>query len=229
MEEDYCMTDNSEKLPAPMNALKALSTGMIADALLISGINGGVMGVRPARGFEDAKIVGPAVTVLFSPPRIGEKTFTNYEVIRNADPGSVLVIDGKGFDGHFTGDNQAACAKKQGLEAIVVYGGARDLGGFRQAEIPLYCTGSATRDKPAECKITAYNVSVEIGGVPVRPQDIIVADEDGVVVIPGDFLEGLMENMKIINTVEKEMEHAIQGNAPVEKLKEIISKKKPKK
>jgi len=148
------MSDNSEKLNGVMNALKELSTGMIADALLISGINGGVMGVRPARGFEDAKIVGPAVTVLFSPPRPGEKTFTNYEVIRQADPGSVLVIDGKGFDGHFTGDNQAACARKQGLEAIVVFGGARDLAGFRQVELPLYCKGSATRDKPAEYKIT---------------------------------------------------------------------------
>ena len=223
------MADNSERLHTLMNSLKELSTGMIADALLISGINGGVMGVRPARGFEDAKIVGPAVTVLFSPPRPGEKTFTNYEVIRNADPGSVLVIDGKGFDGHFTGDNQAACAKKQGLAAVVVDGGARDLGGFRQAEMPLYCRGSATRDKPAEFKITAFDVTVEIGGVPVRPGDIIVADEDGVVVVPGDFLDGLMENLKIINTVEREMEDAIQSNAPVEKLKEIISMKKPKK
>jgi len=223
------MNDNSEKLNGVMNTLMELSTGMIADALLISGINGGVRGVRPARGFEDAKIVGPAVTVLFSPPRPGEKTFTNYEVIRQAGPGSVLVIDGKGFDGHFTGDNQAACAQKQGLEAIVVFGGARDLAGFRQAEMPLYCKGSATRDKPAEFKITAYNVPVEIGGVPVRSGDIIVADEDGVVVIPRDFLDGLMENVKIIKTVEKEMEHAIQGNAPVEKLKEIILKKKPKK
>lgn len=223
------MTDNSEKLKMAMNALKELSTGMIADALLISGFKGGVMGVRPARGFEDAKIVGPAVTVLFAPPRPGEKTFTNYEVIRNADPGSVLVIDGKGFDGHFTGDNQAACAKKQGLEAIVVFGGARDLAGFRQAELPLYCMGSATRDKPTEFKIAAYNEPVEIGGVPVRPGDIIVADEDGVVVVPGDFIDGLMENMTIINTVEKEMEQAIQSNAPVEKLKEIISKKKPRK
>jgi len=223
------MDNNSEKLQKVINALKELSTGMIADALAISGINGGVMGVRPARGFEDAKIVGPAVTVRFSPLRPGEKTFTNYEVIRQADPGSVLVIDGKGFDGHFTGDNQAACAKKQGLEAIVVFGGARDLAGFRQAELPLYCKGSATRDKPAEFKITAYNAPVEIGGVPVRPGDIIVADEDGVVVIPGDFLDGLMENLKIINTVEKEMEHAIQSHAPVEKLKEIILKKKPKK
>ena len=56
-----------------------------------------------------------------------------------------------------------------------------------------------------------------------------MADEDGVVVIPGDFIDGLMENMKVINIIEKEMEHAIQGNASVEKLKEIISKKKSKK
>jgi len=202
---------------------------MLADALLISGINGGVVGVRPARGFEDTKLVGPAVTVRFSPPRPGEKTLTNYEVIRSAKPGDVLVIDGKGCDGHFTGDNQAACAKKQGLAGIVVYGGARDLAGFRESQMPLYCTGSATRDKPAELKITAFNVPIEIGGVPVKPRDLIMADEDGVVVIPADFLDTLMENMKIIDTVEEEMGRGIENNAAIEKLKEIISKKKPRK
>lgn len=223
------MAESSEKYNQVMDTLKELTTGMIADALLISGVNGGVTGVRPARGFEDAKIVGPAVTVLFEPPRPGAKTFTNYEVIRQARAGSVLVIDGKGFDGHFTGDNQAACARQQGLAAIVVYGGARDLAGFRQEGIPLYAMGSATRDKPVEFKITGYNVPVVVGGVPVRSGDIIVADEDGVVVVPEDFLDGLMANISIIKTVEKEMEQAIKSNAPVEKLKEIISKKKPKK
>lgn len=223
------MTDNSEKLQAVINSLKELSTGMIADALAVSGVNGGVMGIRPARGFEDAKVVGPAVTVAFAPPRPGDKTLTNYEVIRNAEPGSVLVIDGKGFDGHFTGDNQAACARKQGLAAIVVFGGARDLGGFRDAEIPLYSTGSATRDKPSEFKITACNVPIQIGGVMVKAKDIIVADEDGIVAIPENFIDELLENLKIINEVENEMENAIQANAPIEEIKRIISKKKPKK
>lgn len=223
------MSDNSEKLPALMKMLEELSTGMINDALAVSGINGGIMGIRPARGFEDVKVIGPAVTVLFSPPRPGEQPVTNYHVIRSARPGSVLVIDGKGFDGHFTGDNQAACAREQGLAGIVVYGGARDLAGFREARMPLYCTGSATRDKPAELKITASNVPIEVGGVTVRAGDIIVADEDGVVVIPENFLDGLIENIEIIKMVENEMEQAIKGHAPVEKLREIIAKKKPRK
>jgi len=223
------MSKSPEEIKDVIKTLSALSTGMIADALAISGIDGGVMGVRPARGFEDKKIVGPAVTLTFAQPRPGEQTFTNYQVIRNSEPGSVLVIDGKGYDGHFTGDNQAACAKKQDLAAIVVYGGARDLVGFRQAGMPLYCTGSATKDKPKGFKPTVYNAPIEIGGITVKPNDIVVADEDGVVIIPENFLDELMENMKIINEVETAMEHAIESNAPVEELKAIISKKKPRK
>jgi regulator of RNase E activity RraA len=91
-----------------------------------------------------------------------------------------------------------------------VFGGARDLGGFREAQLPLYCTGSATRDKPLEFKLTAYNVPVHIGGVAVKHGDIIVADEDGVVVIPEIFWM-TVENLKFINTVEKEMEQAIKS------------------
>ncbi len=105
---------NSKQIQTVMTVLREMSTGRIADALLVSGINGGVMGIRPARGFEEAKVVGPAVTVQFAPPRPGDKIMTNYEVIRKAEPGSVLVIDGKGLDMHFTGDNQGGLRQKTG-------------------------------------------------------------------------------------------------------------------
>lgn len=138
----------------------------------------------------------------------------------------MLVIDGKGIDGHFTGDNQAGCAKRQGLEGVVVYGGVRDVAGYRQVKMPLYSTGSATRNKPAGFSLSAYNVPVEIGGVMVKPCDMVVGDEDGVVVIPVESLETFMENIKIMFEVEKEMEQAIQNDAPVEEISKILSKKK---
>lgn len=208
--------------------LKKVSTGMVVDALAMSGIKGGIMGIRPARGFEDARIVGPAVTILFAPARPDTPKTNNYQVIRNSPPGSVLVIDGMGLDGHFTGDNQGELAKRQGLAGIVVYGGARDIAGYREVGIPLYCTGSATRDKPEEVKLTAYNVPVEIGGVLVKPGDIIVADEDGVVAIPAESLEIVMENMKTIFEVEKGMQQALQRDASVEELSAILSSKRPR-
>lgn len=220
------MTDNMKIMNTVMQTLKQVTTGMVVDALAISGIQGGITGIRPTRGFEDSKIIGPAVTVLFAPARPGSPKLNNYRVIRESKPGSVLVIDGKGIEGHFTGDNQAVCAKKQGLEAVVVYGGARDIAGYRQVGMPLYCTVSATRNKPAEFKLSAYNVPVEIGGVLVKPGDIMVGDEDGLAVIPVESLESFMENIEIMFEVEAGMEHAISNGAAVEEISKILSKKR---
>lgn len=220
------MTDNTEIMNTVMQTLKRVTTGMVVDALAISGIQGGITGIRPVRGFEDSKIIGPAVTVLYAPARPDSPKLNNYRVIRESKPGSVLVIDGKGIEGHFTGDNQAVCAKKQELEAVVVYGGARDIAGYRQVGMPLYCTVSATRNKPAEFKLSAYNVPVEIGGVLVKPGDIMVADEDGLAVIPVESLASFMENIEIMFEVEAGMEQAISNGAAVEEISKILSKKR---
>jgi len=137
-------------------ALKKANTGMVNDALALVGVNGGIRGVRPARGCEDAKMVGRAATLLFAAPRPDSPKLTMDETIRKSPAGSVLVIDGKGMDVHFTGDNQGEYAKRQGLAGMVVYGGARDIAGYRAMGMPLYYTGSATVDKPSDIQIVGY-------------------------------------------------------------------------
>ena len=209
--------------------LKKANTGMVNDALALVGVNGGIRGVRPARGSEEARILGRAATVVFGPPRPDSPRLTMYEAIRKSPTGSVLVVDGKGIDAHFTGDNQGECAKRQGLAGMVVYGGARDIAGYRSMGMPLYCTGSATVDKPPDIRIVGYNVPVDVGGVTVKPGDIIIADEDGVVCIPADALPATLEKLQVIFEVEEAMEKAIQGGASVDEIKAIIAKKKPPK
>jgi 4-hydroxy-4-methyl-2-oxoglutarate aldolase len=221
------MSDMNALLAEMEKTFEKVSTGMVVDALAISGIKCGIMGVRPIRGFEDVKIFGPAVTVLFSAPHPGNPKLNNYQIIRNSSPGSILVIDGKGLDGHFTGDNQGECAKRQGFKGIVTYGGARDLAGFRKIGLPLYCTGSSVR--LGELQISAYNVPIEIGTMVVKPGDIIFGDEDGVVAIPTESIETLLKNLSIIFDVETGMEKAIQNDAPLEEIFSIISKKKANK
>ncbi len=212
-----------------MKLLRKASTGMVMDALAMSGIKAGIPGVRPARGFEETKVIGPATTVLFAASQPDDPKLNMYRAVRDSAPGSVLVIDGKGYDGHYTGDNQGEVAKRQGLAGVVVYGGARDVAGYRQMGMPLYCTGSATRDKPSDLRLVAHNVPVDAGGVLVKPGDIILADEDGVVAIPRDALGILAENMKTILEVEQGMEEAIGRDASLEEISAIIAKKKPKK
>jgi regulator of RNase E activity RraA len=110
----------------------------------------------------------------------------------------------------------------------VVYGGARDVAGYRQMGMPLWCMGTGTADKPRGIGIVGHNVPVKIGGVQVKPGDIIVADEDGVVAIPQELLGTVLENMKIIAEVEAGMEKAIRGDAPTEELEAVIARKRPK-
>jgi regulator of RNase E activity RraA len=223
------MTDAVSIPREAAEALKKANTGMVNDALALAGFNGGIKGVRPARGYEDVAILGRVATVLFGSPRPDTPKLNMYQTIRDTPAGSILVIDGKGLDCHFTGDNQGECAKRQGLAGMVVYGGARDIAGYRAMGMPLYCTGSATVDKPADIQVVGYNVPVEVAGVTVRPGDIIIADEDGVVCIPADALAVTLEKLQIIFGVEAAMEKAIATSAPVDEIKAIIAKKKPKK
>jgi 4-hydroxy-4-methyl-2-oxoglutarate aldolase len=212
-----------------METLKQVSTGMVIDALAMAGIQGGVPDVRPARGAEDARVVGPATTILFGQPDPGAPKMSVYRAISNSEPGSVLVMDGRGLNRHFTGDNQGEWAKRHGLLAVVVYGGARDIAGYRDMGMPLYCVGSATADKPKDLQVAGHNVPVDLGGIPVKQGDIIVADEDGVVVVPAEALGTVMDNLRIMFEVEEGMSRAIKAGGPVEKIEAVIAKKKPKK
>ncbi len=211
-----------------LETLKEASTGVIADALALVGFQGGVEGVHAARGFEGVKIVGPACTIQFGAPRPDTPKLTNYDIIENLPPGGILVIDAKGDPNHFAGDNVGSYAKGRGLVGVIVFGGARDVAGWRQVGMPLYCTGLATKDKPAGMRITGFQIPVEIGGVLVRPDDILVGDEDGIVVVPRESLEALVEKVKFMFDVEAAMQQAIKRGASGKELSGIIARKKPK-
>jgi 4-hydroxy-4-methyl-2-oxoglutarate aldolase len=211
-----------------LETLKKFSSGMIGDALLMAGTEGGILGIHPVRGFEDVKLVAQATTVQFGQPVPGAPKLTMYRAIRTSTPGTVLVIDAQGLGNHFTGDNQGECARRRGLLGTVVYGGARDLEGYRRMGMPLWCMGAGTADKPRGMAVVGHNVPITIGGVGVKPGDIIVADEDGVVAVPQEALGKVLENLKVMIEVEAGMEQAIQGDAPIEEIEAIIAKKKPK-
>lgn len=223
------MTDPGAIPQEVMEVLEKVNTGMVIDALAMSGIQGGVIGIHPIRGFEDAKVIGRAATVQFAPPRADTPKLSMYGVARSTAPGSVLVVDADGIPGHVVGDNVAECARRAGVKGIVVYGGVRDVTGLREAGLPIYASSGLTVRQPANMTITAHDVPVTIGGCLIRPGDVIFADEDGVVVIPADAVDKMVENMKTIFEVEDGMAKAIREEAPVEEIVSILNRKKQKK
>lgn len=109
---------------------------------------------------------------------------------------------------------------------FVVNGGARDVAGFREMGFPLFCTRAEARLE--KFQITGVNVPVEVGRVTIRPGDIIVADEDGVVSIPASVLPMVLNKRKTIFEVERGMEDALNRDVPVPETIAILAKKKPK-
>jgi 4-hydroxy-4-methyl-2-oxoglutarate aldolase len=100
-------------------------------------------------------------------------------------PGTVLVIDAQGIENTgFIGSNNALSWKSLGMSGVVTNGCCRDTDEIILEKIPVYsqCQGGGTR--PGRIESGTINQPVTVGGILVRAGDIVVADGDGVVVVP---------------------------------------------
>ena len=100
-------------------------------------------------------------------------------------PGSIVVIDG-GEDGDTgtIGSNNTLSWKIRGARGVVTSGGARDTDEIIKEKIPLYYRRPGRGIRPGRNEVESVNRPIMCGGVLVRPGDIVVADGDGVIVVP---------------------------------------------
>jgi 4-hydroxy-4-methyl-2-oxoglutarate aldolase len=128
----------------------------------------------------DAFAAGPAFTVQI----LNDDVSFIFNAIREAEPGSVLVIAGVSVKYACAGEIMAAAAEKKGISAIVTEGCVRDSEAIRKMSMPVFCRGTIPCTSRITVKGGKTQVPVTCGGVTVMPGDIVVADDDGVVVIP---------------------------------------------
>lgn len=145
------------------------------------------------------RVVGTAVT-LSLPPTDG--TLLNH-AMRLVRPGDVLVIDRQGDDRHACwGGVMTQVAKGLGVAGVIIDGVATDALTIREQEFPVWCRGvSALTTKLAGLGGT-MNLPVSVGGLVIHPGDIILADENGVLVVPADEAEAIAA--KAISLQEQE-------------------------
>ncbi|MDF3834791.1 4-carboxy-4-hydroxy-2-oxoadipate aldolase/oxaloacetate decarboxylase [Cupriavidus basilensis] len=125
------------------------------------------------------RVVGPALTVDVRP---SDNLMIHYALTK-AKPGDVLVVDAKGFvDAGPWGDILTLAAKKIGLAGLVIDGAVRDASAIVEMGFPVFCRGLCIKgtNKFQPGKV---NVPVTVGGVIVRPGDIVMGDRDGLVVV----------------------------------------------
>ena len=182
----------------------------VSDAVeLVTGKNG-TMGYD-MKLVNGTPMVGRAVTALVRPappdqatPALSTKH--SVEMIDNAKTGEVGVIVMEGtLDIAAMGNLMATAAKVRGMAGVVLDGAIRDVWDIRRMGLTVYARSISPRTAVGHYATVGRNVPVTCGGITVRPGDIIVADEDGVVVVPQERAEEVLKQAQSIDEREKGM------------------------
>jgi 4-hydroxy-4-methyl-2-oxoglutarate aldolase len=125
-------------------------------------------------------LYGPALTLACAP----EDNLAVHVALYRAPPGTVLVCDGNGTTRcALLGELMATDAANQGVAGLILQGPIRDIADIDELGFPVWCTGTAPA-QAAKANLVSVGAPVVVGGVEVSTGDIVVADRDGVVVIP---------------------------------------------
>lgn len=183
-----------------LEALRTVSTATLTTLLLKKGLrNVWMRGTRPIRAGQQ-RVVGRAFTMRFVPAREdlatpaswGSPTSTR-AAIEAMPKGCVAVVDARGVtDAGIFGDILAARIAKRGVSAVVTDGVMRDVAGVLKADLPIWCQGVAAPPSVAGLTFVDWQSPIGCGGVAVFPGDVVVADDDGAVLIPAALLDEIV-------------------------------------
>ena len=180
------MTIGFRILPSPKRAdpkllerLRALPVSNVSDNMARS------RGTNLEPMHRSGRMVGTAFTVRTRP---GDNLMV-HKAIDMAAPGDVIVVDAGGaLENALIGELMAGWAQKRGVAGFVIDGAIRDSEALADGDFPVYAAGVTHRgpykDGPGE-----INVVVSVGGMVVRPGDLVAGDHDGVVAISQEDAE----------------------------------------
>lgn len=166
----------SRPSPDQCDRFRQLPTANIADAMHRLGALDA--GIKPV--WNCATIVGAAYTVWTRP---GDNLGI-HAALKHVQPGDVIVVNGGGDESRaLIGELIGGRAKGKGVAGFVIDGAVRDAGGLEEYAMPVYAKALSPAG-PYKDGPYAIAAPVAVGGVVVNPGDIVVADADGVVVVP---------------------------------------------
>jgi len=206
-----------------IQALSSISTATITTVLLKKGLrNIWMRGTRPLRP-DQPRLVGPAFTMRFVPAREDLATPASWAsprstrgAIEDMPAGCIAVIDAMGItDAGIFGDILCARMQKRGVAALVTDGVVRDVAGVLETGLPVWCQGAAAPPSVAGLTFVNWQEPIGCGGVAVFPDDTIVVDSDGAVVIPAALLEEVVATAPEQERLEAWIMGEVQKGVPL--------------
>jgi regulator of RNase E activity RraA len=184
-----------------IEALSNVATATITTVLLKKGLrNVWLRGTKPLVPGQK-RLVGPAFTLRFVPvredlatPESWSSPISTRAAIEAMPPGCIAVVDAMGItDAGIFGDILCARMKVRGVAGLVTDGVVRDLAGVLCTGLPVWCRGAAAPPSVAGLTFVNWQEPIGCGGVAIFPDDVIVVDDDGAVVIPGALVNEAVE------------------------------------
>ncbi|SDR61593.1 ribonuclease activity regulator RraA [Paraburkholderia tuberum] len=182
-------------------ALSGVTTATLTTILLKKGLrNVWIRGAFPiASGTK--RVVGRAFTVRFVPSREDLATPESWSspnstrgAIEQMTAGCIAVVDAMGVkDAGVWGDILCARMAKRGVAALITDGVVRDVTGVLSTGLPVWAAGAAAPPSVAGLTFVDWQQPVACGGVAVFPGDVIVADQDGAVLIPAALVDDVVQ------------------------------------
>jgi regulator of RNase E activity RraA len=180
--------------------LSQITTATLTTILLKKGLrNVWLRGTRPLRSGQP-RLVGRAFTLRFVPAREDLATPASWAspistraAIEDMPAGCIAVVDAMGVsDAAIFGDILCTRMAKRGVTALITDGVVRDVAGVLATRLPVWCNGAAAPPSVAGLTFVAWQQPIACGGVAIFPGDVVVADDDGAVLIPAALLDEIL-------------------------------------
>ena len=206
---------------ALVEALKHVCTATLTTVLLKKGLrNVWLRGPRPLKPGL-ARTIGRAFTLRFVPAREDLATPASWAAaistraaIEAMPPGVVAVVGAMGVtDAGIFGDILCARMAQRQVAALVTDGVVRDVPGVLASGLPVWCQGTAAPPSVAGLTFVGWQEPVGCGGVAVFPNDVVVADDDGAVLIPAALLESVVADAVEQERLEAWIMREVQAGA----------------
>ena len=200
-----------------IDEFQKLPTSAISDALDRFGLRGGCEGLSPVAA--GVKMAGQAFTVRYVP--VGQVKGSVGDYMEMVEPGAVVVLDNGGHtDCTVWGDILTMVAKRKGISGTVIDGVCRDIPFILKEKYPIFTRGRFMMTGKDRVMVESMNVTVSIGNTQVKPGDILVGDDSGVVVVPWERAEEVLKLTIEIETAENQIEEAVRGGLSLREARE---------